>query len=115
MSWREDVEDAARNAIDPRIQPIEDDVEIGVVYYHDEGAPHLPDQDNMLKPIQDALQGIVYINDRQLSDVSCCRRNFDGSFHVRRMSAILATGFVGGEEFIHVVVKSAPNPQVLRQ
>lgn len=114
-SWRADVAQATRAAVEAGAAPVEDDVEIEVVYYHDEEAPNLPDEDNMLKPVQDALQGIVYVDDSQISDGTCRRRNLDSSFEVRRMSRVLADGFVQGEEFIHVTVRPAPDPRVLRQ
>lgn len=113
-SWKADVEQAARAAVTAAARPVSHEVEIQVVYFHDEGAPHLPDEDNMLKPIQDALQGIIYANDGQVTDGTCCRRNLDDSFHVRRMSAVLAQGFVQGDEFVQVIVREAPNPRVLR-
>ncbi len=31
-----------------------------------------PDVDNVLKPVLDALEGIVYLNDRQVVSVSAC-------------------------------------------
>jgi hypothetical protein len=37
----------------------------------------------LIKPIQDALQGVVYWNDRQVSDTIGNRRRIDGSFVVK--------------------------------
>jgi crossover junction endodeoxyribonuclease RusA len=44
--------------------PVEIPLKLTVVYYHER--PSVPiDHDNMIKPIQDALAGLVYVNDRQ--------------------------------------------------
>jgi crossover junction endodeoxyribonuclease RusA len=114
-SWRTSVAEAALEAIPPGLQPVAVDVELQVVYYF-EGAPaQIPDEDNALKPIQDALIGIIYVDDRQVMDGSCSKRDIDGPYRVRRWSPVLAAGFVQGDEFVHVVVRQAPNPEVLKR
>jgi crossover junction endodeoxyribonuclease RusA len=112
-SWQAEIQAAARASLPAGAQPVLDSVEIHVVYYHDEDAAHLPDEDNMLKPIQDALQGLVYEDDGQITDGTCRKRNFDSSFKVRGLSAVLAEGFVQGREFVHITVALAPDPTVL--
>jgi hypothetical protein len=78
-----------------------------VVYYHDGIAIRL-DNDNMVKPIQDALNGLIYVDDRQITDTVARKTSLDGSFKVRGMSSVLAVAFVGGVEFLHVVIEAAP-------
>lgn len=114
QSWQEAVRAAVNLALPPGAQPALDSVELHVVYYHDEDAAHLPDEDNMLKPIQDALQGLVYDDDSQVTDGTCRKRNLDDSFKVRGLSPVLAEGFVQGAEFIHIKVSAAPDPRVLK-
>lgn len=41
----------------------------GIVYFRD----HRRDLDNTLKPMLDALQGIVYVNDKQISHIELTR------------------------------------------
>lgn len=81
---------------------------ITVVYYHDAATIRL-DNDNMLKPIQDALQGVVYANDAQITDTSVRKTNLDGQFTVRGMSRVLAEGFCLGVEFLYIKVEEAPD------
>jgi hypothetical protein len=50
-----------------------------VTFYRDSV---LGDVDNLTKPVLDALQGVAYINDRQVSDVSAGRRDINGRFRV---------------------------------
>ncbi|MBN8930232.1 MAG: RusA family crossover junction endodeoxyribonuclease [Rhodospirillales bacterium] len=59
------------------------------------------DMDNLAKPIQDALQGICYREDR-LVDVAANWRDINGRFRVRHMSLPLARAFSDGREFVHV-------------
>jgi crossover junction endodeoxyribonuclease RusA len=111
--WRENVAAAARAALPDGFVAATVEVEVQVVYYFEDG-PAIPDEDNLLKPIQDALRGIVYADDDQVVDGTCCKRNIDGAFRVRNWSTVLAEGFVAGEEFVHVIVRNAPDPEVLR-
>jgi len=78
-----------------------------VVYYHDGIAIRL-DNDNMVKPIQDALNGLIYVDDRQIVDTIVRKTAVDGAFKVRGMSPVLAAAFVAGLEFLHITVDSAP-------
>ena len=66
-----------------------------VVYYHERPAVRM-DNDNLVKPIQDALIGLVYVDDRQITDTRVRKTSIDGAFRVRHMSAVLAEGFVRG-------------------
>jgi hypothetical protein len=71
------------------------------------------DVDNLIKPIQDALQGVVYSNDRQVSDTIGNRRRIDASFVVRYMSMPLAAAFSDGRAFVHIRVYRSPRRQTL--
>jgi hypothetical protein len=66
------------------------------------------DNDNMLKPIQDALNKLVYEDDQQITDTYVRKTDINGSFRVRGMSAVLAEGFCRGNEFLHIKVEQAP-------
>lgn len=73
----------------------------------------LGDLDNLLKPIQDALQGVVYANDRQIRDVVVNRRDINGSYRVRFMSPRLAAAFCNGSQFIHIRLWKSPDQEDL--
>lgn len=110
--WKERVRVAARAQVDAAA-PVNSHVEIHVVYYYDRAAPQIPDEDNALKPIQDALQGIIYEQDGLVTDGTCRKRDLNGAYTVRRMSRVLAEAFVEGEEFVHIRVTPAPDPRRL--
>jgi crossover junction endodeoxyribonuclease RusA len=67
------------------------------------------DVDNLVKPIQDALQGIAYRNDRQISEVTGRRWKIDNLFRIRYLSPALAMAFSDGRPFVHIEVW--PNPR----
>ena len=78
---------------------LECDVELRVTHYSER---RVSDRDNLVKPIQDALQGVFYFNDKQIKDVLCNWRNIDGKFTIRYVSPLLAAAFSNGDEFLHV-------------
>ena len=71
------------------------------------------DVDNIVKPIQDALSGLVYLDDKQVTDVLSRKRSLNGDFVLGEVSPLLAEGFGRGAEFLHILVLRAPNPAVL--
>ena len=90
--------------------PEKQDLRLSITYYYDS----VPlDVDNIGKPIQDALIGLVYNDDGQISDVNVSKRNINSSFRVRGMSPAVAEGFTSSVEFVHVRVEEAPDPQEL--
>jgi hypothetical protein len=67
--------------------------------------------DNLIKPIQDELQAITYINDRMVKDVSGNWRDIDAPFRVRSRS--LANAFSEGRPFVHIRLWLAPEEEDL--
>lgn len=79
-----------------------------VTYFYDAVSV---DVDNIVKPIQDALVGLVYIDDSQVSDMICRKRNLYGNY--KKISPILAGGFNRGNDFLHVRIENAPDQEEL--
>lgn len=73
----------------------------------------LGDVDNLAKPILDALQGVVYRNDRQIAEAVSRRRDIESSFKVRYMSPALAMAFSDGRQFVHIQVWRNPDQEVV--
>ena len=63
--WKAAVTAAATAAWPPNQRPFDGDVELRVIHYSER---RIADRDNLIKPIQDALQSIVYMNDKQVKD-----------------------------------------------
>lgn len=62
------------------------------------------DRDNFVKPIADALQGIVYKNDKEIVTLESEWKNLNGAFRVRYMSSHVAAAFVSGDPFVRIRV-----------
>lgn len=81
---------------------------ITVSYYHAAETVRI-DNDNLLKPIQDALIGVVYDDGRLIADTAVRKTAIDGLFRVRGYSLVLLEALARGDEFLHVVVSEAPS------
>jgi Holliday junction resolvase RusA-like endonuclease len=81
---------------------------IAVTYYHEEMGGRI-DNDNLLKPIQDALIGLVYADDSLITDTVVRKTSIDGLFRVKGLSLVVLTALAKGDRFVHVVVDHAPN------
>jgi crossover junction endodeoxyribonuclease RusA len=78
---------------------------ITLVYLYDEAAL---DVDNILKPIQDALIGLVFFDDSIITDAISRRRQLGGTFDLSRASSVLIEGFEFGDEFVYIHISDAP-------
>jgi Holliday junction resolvase RusA-like endonuclease len=79
-------------------------LKLTVVYYHERQSA-LIDHDNMIKPIQDALAGLIYQNDRQITDAQTRKTNIDGRFRLRHLSPVYARAFAGGKQFFYIRIE----------
>lgn len=85
-------------------------VMLKVTYFYDSVAM---DVDNIVKPIQDAIIGLAYVDDEQITDVLVRKRDLSGNFKVENITPTLAEGFARGNEFLHIVVTTAPDQEVI--
>jgi Holliday junction resolvase RusA-like endonuclease len=85
-------------------------VMLKVTYFYDSVAM---DVDNIVKPIQDAIIGLAYVDDSQITDVLVRKRDLSGNFRVENITPTLAEGFGRGKEFLHIVVTDAPDQEVI--
>src|SRR5207302_4430682 len=81
---------------------------MSVTYYH-EGPAARFDNDNMVKPIQDALNKLVYEDDHWITDTVVRKTSIDGLFRVRNASPAFLAAMASGDVFVHVVVDVAPS------
>jgi hypothetical protein len=100
--WRDAVQAAAHAEWPDGEAPLACKLEIHVTYYH-ERAPL--DVDNMMKPIQDALNGIVYVDDKQLTDRHSHLRDLNDAYRVRGLSHAQAEGFMADTPFVHIRIE----------
>ena len=80
-------------------------------FYDDDSAPI--DVDNIPKPILDALKGLVYLDDNQVTDILCRKRRLSSDLQIENPTEVLAEGLNAGNKFLYVVVEEAPAPGVI--
>jgi crossover junction endodeoxyribonuclease RusA len=108
--WKDFVAEHARGAIGPVYELVTGPVALKLLYLYDEVAL---DVDNILKPIHDALIGIVLEDDSVVSDVEIRRRWRGATFTLNAVSPVLAAGLELGREFVYVALTDAPLQDVL--
>ncbi|MFJ5591962.1 RusA family crossover junction endodeoxyribonuclease [Streptomyces noursei] len=108
--WKTEVATAAQAAWPANEPPLTRRVLASITYFHVD-APL--DTDNMLKPIQDALIGIVYDDDNRITDIRAGVRDVKSPFRVFGLSQALADGFTSGGPFVHIKIENPPDEQEL--
>ncbi|MGL4881965.1 MAG: RusA family crossover junction endodeoxyribonuclease [Waterburya sp.] len=111
QAWKQQVRQAAKSSW-MADNPVGDPLRVIITHYYeaiagDESA--VPDSDNIVKPVRDALNGIIYVDDYQIVDFISRRRNLNDSFKIKGISPVLAEGFCKGEEFLHIKIEIAPD------
>ncbi len=110
--WQQTVRNAALQRWPAGTVLLTERLQFSVTYYHDGVAVRI-DNDNLVKPIQDALNGFVYADDQQITDTVVRKTDLNGSFRVRGMSPVLAEGFCRGNEFLYIRIEAAPTHEEL--
>jgi Holliday junction resolvase RusA-like endonuclease len=110
-AWKRKVYNEALALWNPGDLPTTDKVQVTVIHFYDTQTPI--DIDNILKPIVDALNNLVYIDDSQVSDVIGRKRDFNESFILRDISPLIITSLTKRVEFIYVKIQLAPDPRRL--
>jgi crossover junction endodeoxyribonuclease RusA len=107
-AWQQTVRKAAEETIPQGTLPIQTDCLLLAVYFF--GAnPALLDNDNFIKPIQDALIGLVYEDDRQVTDTIIRRTFIGGRFRIPNRSRLLIDAIEQEDEFVYIRVEEAPD------
>jgi hypothetical protein len=85
-----------------------------LINFHEGDKPPL-DDDNMVKPIRDALNKFVYDDDRQIRYSETIQVSIDAPLRIRRASKVLLDAFHSGSEFLYVRIDDAPDTIQLPQ
>jgi Holliday junction resolvase RusA-like endonuclease len=108
--WRDAVRQVAEQVWPVGELPVTGLIMLSITYFYESIAM---DVDNLPKPILDALRGLVYLDDEQITDVVCRKRNLRSTFRVENPSSVLADGLSRGHEFLYIVVTEAPDQGVI--
>lgn len=106
--WRNKVRRAAQDqwksdSLDPR------PVSVAITYFFNRVDV---DVDNIPKPILDALKGLVYRDDKQVSDLFCRKRNYRDVLRIPDPPADLFEYIREQQPVVHVIVDHAPSEEV---
>jgi len=105
-AWKNRVLVAAKKVVNNGSEPITEEVTFKITYYYDN---YSPDVDNIIKPIQDALAGLIYVDDAQVVETSSRKRNINGAYKIRGASPTIIEGFLRGVDFLHIKVERFEN------
>jgi Holliday junction resolvase RusA-like endonuclease len=108
--WKGQVNAAAQAAMNTSAEAVTDSVCVTITYYYDGDSP---DVDNIIKPIQDGLNGVVFVDDTQVVEIKSRKKSINGSYQIRGISSTLLEAFSDGDAFVHIKVNEATNPEVL--
>ena len=84
--------------------PYSGNVHLALVYLYDADPV---DTDNIIKPIQDALIGLVYEDDSLVTDVESHRRSLSDTFDVALCPLLLLRGILSGSDCVYVRINLA--------
>lgn len=87
-----------------------DSVRVQIIYFYNDIAL---DIDNIVKPILDAIVGLVYVDDAQVTDITIRKRNF-ADFKLSNATSLLAESIKSEKEFLYVVVTAFSKPEAIK-
>ena len=87
--------------------PRHEKMKLTVIYFH-RGSKAGLDHDNMVKPIQDALNRLVYEDDRQITHAEIAQLSLDETVEVPNVTRAIVEGLARGEDFLWIQVELAP-------
>jgi crossover junction endodeoxyribonuclease RusA len=109
--WKKKVAASAQASVPVGATPIATEVSVSITYFYETEAP---DVDNIIKPIQDALNGIVYVDDTQVAHTESKKSRIDGAFKIAGLSEDLAVRLARGRDFVRIHVSDGPNHEEIR-
>lgn len=111
-AWQTPVRDAAAAAwatAHPGGALLTGDLKAVIVNFHQGDEPTL-DVDNLSKPILDAMQGAVYVNDRQVRQAEFAHVRIDAPFVIVRVSKLIVEAVQAGRDFVYVRIEDPVDP-----
>ncbi|MBI1915513.1 MAG: RusA family crossover junction endodeoxyribonuclease [Planctomycetes bacterium] len=88
--------------------PVTGKLKFLLINFHEGDQPSL-DDDNMVKPIRDALNKFVYQDDRQIRYSETIHLSIDAPVKIRGASKILLDAYCKGAEFLYIRIEDSPD------
>ena len=89
--------------------PFNGTVSVKILYIFDSTSL---DVDNIPKPILDALKGLVYVDDDQITDLICRKRRWNLPTDITSSNSLLRQFYRAHKEFIYICISEAPGHEV---
>jgi crossover junction endodeoxyribonuclease RusA len=87
--------------------PLTGKLKCPIINFH-EGPDARLDDDNMVKPIRDAMNGLVYEDDSQIRYSETIHIGIDAPVKARRASEVVLAAYNGGDVFLYIRIEDAP-------
>jgi crossover junction endodeoxyribonuclease RusA len=104
-AWKDLVRAEAERLWPPGRLPSNAPIRMTITYYYEDSPV---DTNGILKPITDALIGLIFNDNSQINELTQSRQDMHGSFRIPDFSPVLAEGFGRGREFLHVKIDGLP-------
>ena len=101
QAWKDYVRNLAVQHWEQPVISGDTDLSLTLVYLCDDSPT---DVDNIIKPIQDAMVGVIYEDDIQISDIDSHRRFLSDVIDMSALSHLLASAVISGSEAVYVKV-----------
>ncbi len=83
-------------------------VAVEILFCVDRATKNIPDIDNVLKPILDALKNLAYDDDDQVTDIICRKRFFGSELASPNPSPTLLGCYTASTPFVYIRLTEAP-------
>jgi crossover junction endodeoxyribonuclease RusA len=110
-AWKEKVAAAARARWQAAPLGFGVEASVVIVYFHVDRV--VADVDSIIKPILDALTGVVYMDDKQVVQVTARRTPLSGMRIFPSGNAEVVAGLAKGDDFVWAAVRGAPAHETL--
>ena len=87
---------------------VRDFVAVEILFWVNSGTKNIPDINNVLKPILDALKNLVYDDDDQVTDIICRKRFFGSELASPDPSPTLLGCYTATTPFVYIRLTEAP-------
>ncbi|MEH2125380.1 RusA family crossover junction endodeoxyribonuclease [Nostoc sp.] len=104
QAWKNFVRIEAQKLWKDRSVIKQGDLQLTLVYLCDDFPA---DTDNIIKPIQDALVGLVFEDDSLVSDVESHRRFMSDPIEIKSLPSLLQRAVITGQECVYVKVSES--------
>jgi crossover junction endodeoxyribonuclease RusA len=109
-AWVDAIREEAERSWPRDDQPADGPIQLELLYLFVGAAGDL---DNLAKPFLDALKGLVYVDDGQVTDLIVRKRDLSQDLRLVNPSPVLALGLEQGGEFLYVMVREAPPQEAI--